>query len=229
MGVPFFFERDGSAGGRAIKVHEFPNSDTPYVEDLGRKTRTYSGTAYVTGNDADIQAVGLETIFDTKGPGLLVVPIAGPVSVHCDSFERTCDKDKFGYIAFTVKFVRDGAQPALVSVLLFGQLIFDAADTMASALANLFPDTLTLANTAGYVTAAAIDAVDDVVASIEQVRTSNPVDPDTSAQVAAANAAILTAAPLLIASGDPANPAAVANLLASVPALDRSCATYRSR
>ena len=213
MGVPFYFERDDSEGGRAVKVHEFPNSETSYVEDLGRKTRIYSGTAYVTGNDADTQATALKSIFETKGPGTLVVPIAGPVSVHCEHFKRTADKDKFGFIAFTVKFVLAGAPAALVSVPLLGQQIFDAADTVAAAAADLFPDALTLSNPANYVITAPVDEVTNIVAAIETVRQSNPIDADTSAQVAAADAAILTAAPLLISYGNPA-----AARLATAPA-----------
>ena len=200
MGVPFYFERDESEGGRSLEVHQFFDADNPEVQDLGRRPRFFSGTAYVTGNDADTQAVSLEQIFETKGPGQLVIPIMGPVSVHCSEFKRIADKDKFGYIAFTVKFVRDGTAAAQTSVPLLGQQVFDSSDAVAWALASLFPDALVLSNPANYVIAAAVNEVLSVVAAIETVRTTNPIDPDISAQVAAADAALVIAAPLLITS-----------------------------
>lgn len=223
MGIPFFFENDDETFGRAIKAHEFPGADDPYIEDLGRKTKYFEGAAYVTGDDADLQAIALGAAFDSLGPGTLVIPVIGPVSVHCEDAKRHADKDKLGYLAFSVKFVRDGAASALVSVPMLGQGVFDAADGMASALANLFPTALSLATPADYVIAAAVDMVQTVAGSIELVRQAVSVDPDISAQVAAANAAIVEAAALLISS-DPVDPDAVIQLLASAPALDATFA-----
>jgi len=220
MGVPFFFDRDESSGGRDLGIHEPPHAEQSFVEDMGRKTRTYEGTGYVHGDDADTQALNLESIFETEGPGTLVVPIQGPVQVHCESFRRTADKDKFGFIAFSLKFVIDGAPQALTSTAMLGQGVFDSADEMASSIADLFPGALVLNNVADYVLAAAIDAVQGIATSIELVRTSNPCDATISAQVAAADAAITQAAPLLLAFEDPADPIDVANLLSAVPDID---------
>ncbi len=220
MGTAFFFERDESDGGRRLEVHEYFDSDDPEIEDTGRKPRYFSGTAYVASDNADADAVALEQILETKGPGTLVVPIMGPVSVHCESFRRTAEKDKLGYITFAVKFVRDGTPGALTSTALAGQQIFDAADNAAAALAGIFPDALTLGNPADFVIAAAIDAAQSVAAALEAVRALNPLDADASAAVAACDAAIAAQAPALIAFADPPNPAAATMLLAAAPAID---------
>ena len=37
-GVPFKFEGEGSAVGRRVETHEYPNRDKPYTEDLGKVT-----------------------------------------------------------------------------------------------------------------------------------------------------------------------------------------------
>lgn len=221
MGVQFFFKSDDESFGRSLKVHEFPGSDDPFVEDLGRKAKYFEGSAYVTGDDADLQAITLGAAFDAKGPGLLVVPILGPVSVHCEEAKRHADKDELGRITFSVKFVRDGAAGALVSVPLLGQNIFDGAQAMVGALAGVIPSALTLVARADYVVFAAVSMVQTVAGSVELARAAASVDADISAQVHGALAAIVTAAPALI-SNDPVDPAAVTTLLASAPPLDQA-------
>lgn len=217
-GVPFFFESDDEEGGRTLKIHERPNSDDYFVEDLGQAPRFYSGAAYVHGDDADTQAIAFAESLSSPGPGPLVIPILGPVQVQAMPWKRTAHKDQLGYIAFSVKFVRQSATTALLATPLLGQLVFDAADTMAGALADLFPGVLALDLSANYVIGAAVDAVQGVAAVVEAVRAANPVDAAISARVATANAAITNAAPLLI-SAEPVDAAAVANLVANVPSI----------
>jgi prophage DNA circulation protein len=216
MGMPFFFEHDDSEGGRDAEVHEYFGAESWDVEDTGIKARKFSGLGYVASDVADQQAVALEQIFETKGPGTLVVPIMGPISVHCEDFKRTSDKDKLGFITFHLKFVAAGpVTPAapFVSVPQLGQTVFEQAAALWQTGAGMFPDALVLNNPADYIVAAAVDEVANVVAAIETVRTVNPVDADTSAAVAAADVAIVTAAPVLIAYGNPAAP-----VLATTPA-----------
>lgn len=105
-GVAFFFETDDEEGGRGLVIHKFPNRDEPYLEDLGEEPRFYEGSAYVTGEAADRLAVAFTEALASRGPGSLVVPIRGPVLVRCQTFQRRHDKDRMGYVAFRVKFVR---------------------------------------------------------------------------------------------------------------------------
>lgn len=209
MGVAFYFEHDDSEGGRDVEVHDYFGAETWDVEDAGIKPRHFSGLGYVAGDTADAQAVALEGIFESKGPGTLVVPVMGPVSVHCLDFKRTAEKDKLGYITFHLKFVAAGpltAAAPFVSLPQLGQTVFDQAAALWQAGAAMFPAALALDNPANYVIAAAVDEVASVVAAIETVRTVNPVDADISAAVAAADKAIVAAAATLISYGNPAAP-----------------------
>jgi prophage DNA circulation protein len=221
MGVAFFFESDEETGGRSLRVHEFPNRDDPFVEDLGEAPRVYKGSAYIHGDDVDLKSLDLSETFASAGPGTLVLPLYGPIEVQCRSFTRRHERDKLGYVAYQIEFVRNGAAKPLISVLLAGQQIFDRADALASAVAHLFPAAVTLLNMPNYVVAAAIGEAETIAGTIEAVRLANPVDAATSATVHAASAAILTAAPLLI-SPETVAASDVANFLAGVPALDES-------
>ncbi|EGK8325810.1 DUF2313 domain-containing protein [Escherichia coli] len=50
-GVPFSVESDEGSFGRRVQVHEYPNRDKPYTEDLGRATRRLTINAYLVGAD----------------------------------------------------------------------------------------------------------------------------------------------------------------------------------
>ena len=50
-GVKFFIEKAELSAGRRTQVHEYPLRDKPFVEDLGRATRTITITAFVIGSD----------------------------------------------------------------------------------------------------------------------------------------------------------------------------------
>jgi hypothetical protein len=226
-GVFFFFESDEEFGGPMLKLHECPgddecpghdDSDTDCVEN----PRAFEGIAYVTGENIDSPANAFTEALAARGPGFIVVPVLGPVQVHCESFKRRADRDKVGNIAFGIKFVRDGAASASMSVPQLRQAVFDAADGVAAALAGRFPAALTLPDADDCVVFAAVSLAQTIGGSIELVRTTTVVDSDISIQVQAAEAAIIAAAPLLITPAGVAG-VDVANLLVAAPPLD---ATY---
>jgi prophage DNA circulation protein len=203
-GFPFYFERNEIEGGLDIVVHEFPNSDVNFNEDVGESARYYSGTAYVTGDTADSQAVNFIAALVSHGPGLLVLPTDGPITVRAmRPFKRIVEKDRLGYIAFEVRFVREGAATALVSVPYLGQLATTAAAALGDAIVAAAPAMLTIADQPEYVAAAAADEIAAAAAAIDVVRTTYPVDASVSQTVASQLQAITQAAPLVL---DPAGP-----------------------
>lgn len=106
-GVSFFVESDDVATGRRVVVHEFPHRDDPYIEDLGRKANTIQVSAYVTGSDIEAQEAALRAACGMPGPGQLSIPL-GRFLVHCQDCSRNFTKDRLGYVAFSLGFVRDG-------------------------------------------------------------------------------------------------------------------------
>jgi len=106
-GVSFFVETDDVSTGRRVVVHEFPHRDDPYIEDLGRKANTIQVSAYVTGSNVEAQEAALRAACGMPGPGQLSIPL-GRFLVHCQECSRTFAKDRLGYVAFSLQFVRDG-------------------------------------------------------------------------------------------------------------------------
>lgn len=182
-GVPFFFEQDKEEGGRGLVIHTFPNRDDPFVEDLGEEPRYYSGSAYVHGDNADSLANALKAALASRGAGMLVVPYFGPVTVHCQTFERATQRDQMGYVAFELKFVRKGAASGLISVPFLQNVAFVAADNAVTVLGQLFSQTISTLGRPDMVVSAVTDTLAQGAASLDVLRQTYPVDPIVSAQV----------------------------------------------
>jgi prophage DNA circulation protein len=82
-GVPFFVESADSTHGRRQAVHEHAQRDVPYTEDLGRKAREFSVSGYLIGAEYQAQRDELIKACETAGPGVLVHPYRGEMTVEC--------------------------------------------------------------------------------------------------------------------------------------------------
>ncbi|BAN97989.1 phage tail/DNA circulation protein [Plautia stali symbiont] len=95
-GVPFQVEDDEGTFGRRVQVHEYPNRDKPYTEDLGRATRRFTINAYLIGNDFFEDRDRLIVAIDTPGPGTLVHPYYGEIAVCIDGEVRVSHSGRDG-------------------------------------------------------------------------------------------------------------------------------------
>lgn len=207
-GVPFWVETDEESGGRRVVEHQFPMRDVPFLEDLGEDLRHFDVNAYVASDRADQEASSLVAICATRGPGTLVLPMHGPLLVRCLTFQRERSKDRHGYLAFKLRFSREGAATAIVSVASLANLIFVAADNLAAAAAASFGAGLRVDRQPDYVAAAAINGFRDSVATLEAIRTSDPVAPAASAVQRDEIQSLYDDAPDLLAMPAAAAPAA---------------------
>ena len=83
--APFFVEVGAKQSGRRTVLHEFPKSDIPYAEDMGRRARSFTVTGYLIGpnffsgtfaGDRDALENALEDSL-SQGPGTLILPTRG--------------------------------------------------------------------------------------------------------------------------------------------------------
>ncbi len=112
-GVPFdAFEEHSEAGGRRLVRHEFPLRDTPYAEDMGRKAGQWQVEAFILRNRwADYEAARdrLRDALNAPGPGTLIHPWLGQMSVAVDSYTLRESTREGGYCKFSVTFVEAGS------------------------------------------------------------------------------------------------------------------------
>lgn len=108
-GVPFKVEEESSGVGRRVETHEYPNRDKPYTEDLGKVSFRPSLTAYVVGEDCFDQRDRLIEALNKSGPGSLVHPVYGEMSVCVDGEVRVSTSRNEGRVVrFDLKFVEAG-------------------------------------------------------------------------------------------------------------------------
>lgn len=111
-GVTFFVESGERSGGRRSVVHEYPLRDEPFVEDLGRRARSFTVDAYILGADYLARRDHLIEALEEAGPGELAHPAYGVLSVLPTSFrvrESTADG---GMARFSIDFDETAAAPA---------------------------------------------------------------------------------------------------------------------
>lgn len=108
-GVPFAVTSASNNAGRRTQLHEYPLRDTPYVEDLGRATRTYSLTAIVAGTDYIYRTKRLMAALEKSGPGKLVHPWLGELNVVPSEVGQVNFDRNLGQATVALKFVEAGA------------------------------------------------------------------------------------------------------------------------
>jgi len=103
--INFFVESEERSGGRRGPVHEFPKKDKPFKEDLGRKSRGFSVTAYVIGPEylTEMRAL-IEALEDISGPGDFRSAYHGKHKVGVDDFSVTNTKADGGIARFSISF-----------------------------------------------------------------------------------------------------------------------------
>ena len=73
-GAPFHVEETGGQFGRRTVLHEYPFSDLPYDEDLGRSARRFDVQAFFLDRAAYEAFIA---VCESAGAGTLIHPFAG--------------------------------------------------------------------------------------------------------------------------------------------------------
>lgn len=107
-GVPFQVDSTDMGAGRRTQLHEYPQRDKPWVEDLGRAAREVAFEAFVVGADYVDQANRLLSAIEEPGPGTLIHPWFGTLTVSLKDLARVSFNRELGYARFSLSFVESG-------------------------------------------------------------------------------------------------------------------------
>ncbi len=139
-GVPFAVLGGSLKIGRRQVVHEYPDRDTVWVEDMGRATRRISLLGFlvdgtVLKGDVIAQRARMLAACESKGDGLgrsskgqLVHPTLGNVTVSLMDAEIVERWDAAGYFEIRFIFIEAGARVFPAVVTSTGDDVRDAAD-----------------------------------------------------------------------------------------------------
>ncbi len=115
-GVPFFIRSHTFTSGRRNAEHQFPGDNRVEIEDLGRGRRRYSLSAYLIGDDYFPDRDRFIAALEQGGPGRLVHPYLGVLTVNLDGEFSSSETTREGrMVRFEIKFV-SGSDETLVQV-----------------------------------------------------------------------------------------------------------------
>lgn len=152
---------------------------------------------------------------------MLVLPSQGPQLVRCLTFKRERKKDRAGYEALSLRFVREGFGSALASIAQLANLVFVQAEATALAGALSFAQATLTADMPDYAVETAVAGIEANAAALEAIRTAAPVEPQTSAAQRVEIQAIFDLAPTA-ADGSGAAQDLAARVTASARALGQA-------
>jgi len=126
--VPFFVDNIETAAGRKTAVHEYPNKNINFVEDMGRATREFSVEAYLIGKRYLEAKSALLAALETEGPGILVHPYHGRILVQLLGVARIRESKTDGGMAVITMAFSESEEPISEQVYI---------DTLATLIDNI--------------------------------------------------------------------------------------------
>jgi prophage DNA circulation protein len=126
-GVPFGVWDAERPGGRRNALHEYPFRDDVWPEDIGLATRSFRLRGFLVGDDCYAQEDAMHAVCAIKGPGLLVHPTKGAVTVSLMNFVSRINYERGGVVELQFEFIQ-GAVSAI-----FPSAVTDALSAIGSA------------------------------------------------------------------------------------------------
>lgn len=153
-GVPFHVTKVDLKVGRRTVVHEYPQRDKPYVEDIGRATRRLSFTAFVVGDDYIQQAEKLIGAIETEGPGTLIHPHLGEMKCCLEQASTITFTDSSRTASVVLTAVESGELEFPKSGTDAVSKVLESADALEKSAIQQFCDSLDLSSGSEWVDAA---------------------------------------------------------------------------
>jgi prophage DNA circulation protein len=144
LGIPFHLSRESGEGGRRGPLHEYPDRDIPYFEDLGRKAKSWDLEIYFIGPTADVLGPAFDALLQRGLPGTLILPGLRRERVVARSWRYQKEVDEGNWVAFQVSFVEAGRNALPASVASWPDLLVSAALDARTAFGTAIGNALSL-------------------------------------------------------------------------------------
>ncbi len=151
-GVEFYVEGSEMEFGRRNVLHEYPNRNTPYSEDLGRKARKYTIRAYVIGDDYITKRDALLKAIEAKSePGTLVHPDLGTIQVIPGPCRNGFSNKEGGISYFDLEFSESGENRYPSQLTDTKYSVNQAGQKATSAIKSVFSNTFNVSGLPAFV------------------------------------------------------------------------------
>jgi prophage DNA circulation protein len=184
-GVPFFVNSIETTAGRKTAVHEYPDKNINFVEDMGRATKEFSIDAYLIGKRYLEDKSALTAALEREGPGVLVHPYYGRVMVQLIGVARIREsKDEGGVAVVTMVFSESEeplAQPSELDTL---AALIDAVNATIEGVKSGFAAAFDLFQAAKNIVDDVAAAINDATVTLETVKSKGKSALDFKNQIA---------------------------------------------
>jgi len=136
-GISFLIPQASVPVGMKGQLHEFPQRDEPYFEQLGKQSQVHRLTVWIIGDDCFERRDKFLEAIQTPGTGELVHPWLGRMQVKAGEAELTHDYQQGGMVSMLVTFYPDTPLKFPVARVNTQQQVVKASESMwDSALAR---------------------------------------------------------------------------------------------
>jgi len=142
-GVGFWIDQAKTPVGRKGQLHEYPQRDLPYFEDLGQQAKIHDITAFIVGADCLEQRDKLLKALEA-GSGELVHPWLGRLQVKVGECDMTHTRQDGGLVTFALKFYPDKPLPFPTATVSTQKVLLAKADTLLGSAVARFEQAMTL-------------------------------------------------------------------------------------
>ena len=158
------------------QVHEYPQRDKPYVEDLGKATRQITIEAFVVGDDYIARGTALLAEIEKPGSGTLIHPWLGEMTVTVTSVSELKFDTGLGaaYLTFVATEAGDLEFPVMGIDTQTEAL--EAADELEQSAISKFIDSIDLSIVSEYIDAALSGDLLDVLGVIDSAEIAKVFD-----------------------------------------------------
>ncbi|VVP41375.1 hypothetical protein PS865_04875 [Pseudomonas fluorescens] len=106
-GISFLIPQASVPIGMKVQLHEFPQRDEPYAEQMGKQAQVHRLVCWIVGDDCFERRDKFMEALQTPGAGELVHPWLGRIQVKAGEAELTHEFKQGGMAAFAVTFYPD--------------------------------------------------------------------------------------------------------------------------
>ncbi len=139
-GVPFVVPESRGTFGRRTQLHEYPERDRPWVEDLGKAARKFTVQVFIDRTlDADYTNArdALIAALEAPGPGTLIHPWYGTMRVSLVEPGEVEESTRSGGRAtFNLTFIESGELRFPTSAAATAQVVQQATEVATAAVAD---------------------------------------------------------------------------------------------
>lgn len=186
-GVPFHVDDEEVRNFLRQAVHEVPNGMWR-LERLGRGPTELSLTGFVASRTADLEGDAVAATFRDDKPGMLVMPMVGPVQARPLSCFRNRSARREGYVALDMRWVVEPVRGPSASPAQAANSIFSAAGSLVSSIAGQISGVVGFALQVAGTVSSAIGMVSSIIGTVTSIYSF--VTSTASAAVAVATTAL---------------------------------------